>query len=112
MSFIVKKKIPLNFLGEGWETAYITFRPFTFADNTELLNLRKKITPADGTLPDEEDLTKNMLNLLSTHLIEGQGYDGKTLIDITPDNLTDLPIEIFAHIIKELQGQVPIDPKA
>jgi len=53
-----------------------------------------------------------MVNLLSTHLIEGKGYDGETLIDITPDNLTDLPIEIFAHIIKELQGQVPIDPKA
>lgn len=112
MAFIVKKKIVLNFLGEGWEDAYISFTPFTFGDNAELLKLRKKISPTNGEVPDEEDLTKDMLSLLRTHLIDGKGFDGEGLVDITGDNLTDLPIEIFAHIIKELQGQVPTDPKA
>lgn len=113
-TFVVKKKIELAFLGEGWEEAYITFSPFSFADNEQLLKLRSNVnvdnpeaTPQEGA----EKASKNMIALLQEKFVEGKGYDGTGLVDITKENLQDLPMEIINEALNVLQGKKTLVPK-
>lgn len=110
MQFVVKKRIELSFLGEGWEEAYAVFTPFTFNDNASLLKLRNL---ASGASIDPEEATKatgEIMTLLRGKFIEGKGFDGKTLVNITKENLADLPMEIITRILQTLQGQTVIPP--
>lgn len=112
-AFIVRKKIDLSYLGEGWEKAYITFTPFTFGDNASILKLRKMSLNAVNA--DDKELQKatdEIMDLLKSKLVEGQGYDGKTLVPITKENLSELPMELVTKILEELQGNAVIPPKA
>lgn len=112
-TFVVKKKIELAFLGEGWEEAFVTFSPFTFADNESLLKLRSQVnvenpeaTPQDGA----EKASKDMITLLQDKFVEGKGYDGEGLVAITKDNLADLPMEIINKALDVLQGKKTLLP--
>lgn len=114
-TFVVKKKIELAFLGEGWEQAYITFSPFSFADNEKLLKLRSKVNtdnPEDTTQEGAEEASNNIITLLQDKFIEGKGYDGEKLVDITKDNLKDLPMEIINEALSTLQGKKALPPNA
>lgn len=108
MAFIVKKKFDLKHLGEGWENAYIIFTPFTFDDNEELLSIRDliKTTDPDKVKPeDAKPASDVILKLLQDKLVEGKGWDGKKLIDITKENLGQLPMEVLTDSIATLQGK-------
>lgn len=110
MQFVVKKRIELNFLGEGWEEAYAVFTPFTFNDNAALLKLRN-LTAGASTDPEEATkATNEIMTLLRGKFIEGKGYDGKGLANITKENLADLPMEIITRILQALQGQTVTPP--
>ncbi len=114
MSFIVKKRIDLNYLGEGWEKAFVIFSPFSYADNLELIKFRKigaKISEVGAKDEDIEEASNKLLQLLTDKLVEGQGFNGKELEPITKANFKDLPIEVFNHCISQLQGEV-LGPKS
>lgn len=115
MQFVVKKRIELSFLGEGWEEAYVIFTPFTFNDNTALLKLRHLALGVSGPDIDVEEAnkaTKEIMVLLENKFVEGKGFDGKHLAPITKENLADLPMEIITRILQALQGQSVIPPNA
>lgn len=112
MTFVVRKKIDLSFLGEGWQEAYVIFTPFTFGDNTALLKLRTLSTGANISTDEAEKASKDIMELLQNKFVEGKGWDGEKLIDITKKNLVDLPMEIISHILTALQGQTTLPPNA
>lgn len=114
-TFVVKKHIPLDFLGEGWADAYVNFSPFSFSDNTALTKFRgevKKLQDNESANDKElETFTNKMLQIVLDKFIDGQGYDGEKLVPITKENFNDLPMEVFTHIIEKLQGE-QITPKS
>lgn len=113
MAFVVKKRIDLSFLGEGWDQAYITFTPFSFGENRELLTMRKNLTNLDAVSNEQaEKLSDDMLEMLRKKFIEGMGFTGEKLEPITIDNFDELPMELFAKVIAQLQGTNQIPPKA
>lgn len=104
-TFIVKKRVDLSFLGEGWTDAYIVFSPLTWNDQESMTSLRSKVIKMEkGELSEEESkkVSGAILDRIKKQLIEGQGYDGTKLIKITPDNFEELPMEVIIHCINEL----------
>lgn len=111
MQFVVKKKIDLSFLGEGWESAFITFTPFTFKDNDAIVSLRTKSTAENMTQEEIKKASDDLIDLLKSKFVEGQGFNGEKLVPITKDNLADLPMELITTCLVTLQGQSGIPPK-
>lgn len=114
-TFVVKKHIPLDFLGEGWEKAYIDFSPFSFNDNDRLLALKKVAVNPDAlntmSVDEAKEASDGIKGLLAEKLIGGQGFDGEKLIEITKENLGELPMEILVTALQTLQGQLNIPKK-
>lgn len=107
-TFVVKKRIELAHLGEGWEQAYLIFSPFSFADNETLIKFRGEAAALQGGDANEKEIekvTNRMLQLILGKFVEGKGFDGKTLIDITKENFAELPMEVFNLIVQQLQGE-------
>lgn len=108
MSFVVKKRIELNHLGEGWEDAYLIFSPFTFDDNVNLIALQKKLRDVAANNTDADDAqtaSKEMMKILKEKLVEGKGFDGDKLIDVTKENFHEMPMEVIVDVIYRLQGE-------
>lgn len=113
-NFIVRKKLSLSFLGEGWEEAYLILTPFTFNDNIQLVKFQKKFAGMAAESAGEEELletTSKMQELVSERLVEGKGFDGTKLVDITKEDLGSLPMEVFSRILNELKGET-LSPKS
>lgn len=93
--FVVYQTLKLDFLGEGWEEAYLKFNAVPYAD-TETL---QKDYGLEGVTPEsiknDPELQKKSAGFarkfLSKYYIEGKGFDGKTLIPIEKDELPLLP---------------------
>ena len=114
MTFIVKKKLSLDFLGEGWESAYAVFSPFTYEENLNLLKFNKKlrkIENAEASDKDLENAAEELKKILTDKLIEGMGYNGKELEAITQDNFKDLPMSVFTYCLTQLKGE-DLSPKS
>lgn len=103
-TFVSKRTIKLDFLGEDWKDAYVVMTPFSWDDNTVLLKYRN--SDPEKIIEDQEELSK----LIKDRLIEGKGWNGSELIPITKDNLGKLPAEAFQHIFQTLQGSI-VSPK-
>ncbi len=110
MTFVVRKKIELSFLGEGWQETYVIFTPFTFNDNATLLKLRGLATGAGTDAAEAEKASREIMGLLKDKFIEGKGFDGKALAPITKENLGELPMEIITKILTALQGATSLPP--
>lgn len=110
--FVVRKKIDLSHLGEGWEGAFVTFSPFSFRDNENLTKLRSIVTSEKVSEQEAEKASGEVVTLLQEKLIEGMGFNGEKLVPITKDNLVDLPMELVVTILQTLQGANQLLPKA
>lgn len=104
-TFVVRKKISLSFLGDGWADAYVEFSPFSFSDNDRIIELRKyRIDQMTENSKEAKKASDDLMAIIKDKFIAGKGYDGKELIDITKDNLNDLPMEVILKVLAELQG--------
>lgn len=113
MTFVVKKKLSLEMLGEGWEGAFVTFSPFSYEENLKLLKFQKTLEKAgnpDATEKDIEDAAGKLKEILTDKLIEGMGFNGKELEAITEKNFGDLPMSVFTYCLTQLKGE-ELSPK-
>ncbi|QNK82600.1 hypothetical protein [Nakamurella sp. PAMC28650] len=97
--FIVRKHVSLDFLGEDWKEAFIDYNAF---DSNDLLQISEIST-------DESDKTssfRRMLELLKANFLDGKGVGVDGLVDLTQDDLSQLPIEIVNRSIEALNGSV------
>jgi len=111
--FVVKKKILLDFLGEDWKEAFLTFSPFSYNDNLTLIKFRKEVKNITNESDDKDikTMSDRMISILQDKFVEGRGFDGEKLIPVTKDDLPELPQEVWERVIGELQGGM-LAPKA
>lgn len=110
--FKVRKEIKLSFMGTGWEEAYVAFSPFTFGDNGKVLGLYQLAQKQkEMKVSEAKQASDEIISILKDKFIDGKGYDGEKLVDVTAENLQDLPMELIVHILQTLQGQALIIPK-
>ncbi len=99
MAFVVKKQLSLDFLGEGWHGAYITFTLPSLKDSLA------QSTPSQEEIEKEpKKYTLEMVKYLEEHFIDGKGWNGNELVDLTKDDIQLLPTEVFAKGIELLSG--------
>jgi hypothetical protein len=105
MAFVVKKKLSLDFLGDGWKDAYLEFSGLTFKESRGFTSQK-----FDEKNPDSDENLNFVINLLKEHFLTGKGYDGTDLIDIAKDDIEDLPPEAISKAVEALVGGP--DPKS
>lgn len=104
--FTIKRKYSLQSLGDEWKDCYIDLNALTIRElNSDLSQLadlntqnRKEVSQATG----------KVLEIIKSHFISGTGVvDGK-VVEITKDDLEDLPAEVLGGILSFLsQGTQP-----
>jgi hypothetical protein len=101
----IEKRISLDFFGESYADSYVVFEAIPVR---EYENIQSKIATIQETNNNQEAMAF-MVNLLSDRLVRGEiAQDGK-LVELTKDDLLDMPGEFFTGVMERLTGQ---DPKA
>lgn len=77
--FLIKKRLSLKFLGEGWDAAYINFTPVTMDEVFELADLEGKVDKNDSTpgIKAAKAVFACGRKMLREHFIDGKGYGGE-----------------------------------
>lgn len=95
--FQVEKVLNLSFLGANWGTAELVFSGLTFAQ-------AKELSKVDFDNSDNEESTAFVESFLKEHFIRGKAWNGTQLVDITPDDLSELPVEVVNKAAELLVG--------
>lgn len=99
MAIVIKKRIDLGYLGEGYADSYLTFKAIAIREYDELTSKAKAV---------EKDQAK-ALPFITAQLKE-RFIEGKVLGEnVTADDLEDLPADVFLRCFEEIRGQ--LDPK-
>lgn len=106
MPIVIKRKISLDFLGEEYKEAYITFKAIPVKDFSELMQRM----PKDG----QEDNVKSMelmLEMLEKYFYEGKFPNDKgDLEPLSKEDVKDLDQQASLKCFQMLVGQ-DTDPK-
>jgi len=105
--FVVKKRLSLDFFGPDWAECYIDYTPITYTEANSLKALRD-VDPATLDETKREELAQQTIDMLKSHFVSGKGYTEAGVVDLEPDDLTELPVEIITKSIVILRGN--IDP--
>jgi hypothetical protein len=101
MAFVVTKELKLDYLGQGWEQAYLKLSSLSFNEMREFAKLGAKL---DKENPENDKNLDITLDLLQKHFISGKAWDGKELVELTPDDLGELPTDALTKGIQVLAG--------
>lgn len=102
------KTFPLDFVGEGWEKAYLKFKSFTLSDMKD-----KFVKLAEVDEKNVKDVTskmQTMIDLLKDKFISGEvlSDDSGKLETMTKDDIPALPIGVIVRAVVFLsQDAVP-----
>lgn len=99
MAFVVKKHLKLDFLGEGWEQAYLDFSGLTFKEVREFSKVQ-----VDTDNPDNEKNLDLTVTLLENHFLRGTAFDGQKQVDVKKEDLGDLPVDALTKAVQLLVG--------
>lgn len=100
MSIVVTKRISLEFLGDEYKEGYIKVKSIPLKEYATLQDEIKKV---------EEDNTKALAYirvLIKAQFIEGKIPQGTETVDLTAENLDELPGEVFVEVMGQLSGKV------
>jgi hypothetical protein len=105
MAFVVKKNFSLDFLGEGWQAAYINFSLPSLEESLQQASPSQEEIEADP-----KKYTLEMVSFLEEHFIDGKGFNGSQLVDLEKEDIKRLPTSVFAKATQLLSGAV--DPNS
>lgn len=105
MAFVAKKELKLDFLGEGWQSAYINFSLPSLKENLE-----QQFPSQEEIEADPKKYMSQMVAVLEKHFLDGKGFNGSQLIELTAADIQELPTSVFAEASKLLNGV--IDPNS
>ncbi len=89
----IKKRISLGFLGEDYTDSYMIFNCVSVAE-----------------FDDPKAFTGTVREETIKRFIEGKVNQDGQMVDITKDNITDLPSDVFIESFNHITGN-KIDPK-
>jgi hypothetical protein len=94
------RRVPLDFLGDGWESAYIDFRRGHWRD-TEVIE----------AIQQEKKGTDGLIAILQHMFAGGQMVDETgQLVEMVAENIAEFDNEALIELSEKMQGNV--DPKA
>lgn len=97
--FDIFRKLSLDFLGEGWQDCYITFRPAIIKEIKKLAKL------GDATDPEKTDEVVNAgVEFLKKKFVDGKAIKGGKTVDIKKEDFDELPIEVLNASFELLAG--------
>lgn len=99
MAIVIEKRVSLSFLGDKYESSYITFKSISIKEYEGLQVQAKEIEK------DQEKALPFIIGQLKDRFIEGNIDNQK----ITVEDLEDLPADVILECFKSIQGQ--LDPK-
>lgn len=97
--FVSNQKVSLASVGEGWADAYLTFKGISFNESLDFADLSTDESNAKAS-------ADKVLSLLQAHFVDGKGWNGTELVDITSDDLGDLPVSAITESLKALAGTI------
>lgn len=90
MSFVVKKRVSLEFLGEEYKDSYLILKSISVSEYEKLGD-------------------KTVRQAVTERVLGGEIQQDEGMIKITKDNIKDLPGEVFVQAFAAITGQ--LDPK-
>lgn len=103
MAIKIVKRVPLDYLGKGYEEAFLEFGAIAMRDYEELI--KKSQEYADK--PQES--IKFVQKVLQERFVGGKFPQEGELKDVSKDDLLDFDAEVFLRSFQTLVGQA--DPK-
>lgn len=107
MAFVVEKELKLNFLGDNWKEASITYNSLSYREMQDMATLQVNDTP--GSDENTKSFDK-LATLIQDKFLKGTAWNGEALVELTKDDLLDLPAEVINKSIELLSGAV--DPNS
>lgn len=92
--FNIERRVDISHLGEGWVDCYLTFNTLSYKDVSQILKLRQN--------KDESEMTIAMFEILKKNYKSGKVFDGTAIVDLSRDELEDMPLELLTKVISEL----------
>lgn len=105
--FVVFKTYKLDFLGSEWQDCFLKFKSISYEDS---LNLRKTydlVYTKEQIMKDpevEKKVATNTLKFLKDYYVDGLGFDGTAKVQILPDDLEALPVDVLVNAFYFLSG--------
>ena len=105
MALVIKKKVSFDFLGEGYEGAYLVFKSISVTEHEAITKKAKEFEDKP------EGSIEYMLGLLKKHFVSGKfPNDSDELTEVSSDDLDGLDAESLVRCFQIFTGQDP-DPK-
>lgn len=99
----INKRVSLEFLGEEYKESYLVFNAVKMKD---LDTIQEKAIAAQEHQDPKENL-EFFQSVIDPRFVEGKiSQDGK-LVDVTKEDLQDLPLDVYVTIFQELMGNLP-----
>lgn len=105
MAIVIKKKVSLEFLGEDYKDAYLTFKSIPVIDLEAVQSKLKKSEKQKGAAVD------TILDLLKEYFIDGQFPTNGGLESVAKEDLSGLDPPTCIECFRKFTGQ-ELDPKA
>lgn len=103
--FPVEKRLDLGFLGGNWTGAELVLSGLTFAQTKDLTNVGVKDNQNEA-----EANAEFVIKFLGDHFLRGKAWNGSALVDLTAEDIGDLPVEVCNKAVELLAGTP--DPKS
>lgn len=94
-TFLVEKKLTLEYLGEDYKDSYITFKVLPFRKYSEIMEKAKQIGE------DNEASIKYMQEIVSENFIGGM-FKGK---ELTQDDVAEFDGDTIVHAFQTIAGE-------
>lgn len=102
MALKIIKRISLEFLGEGYKDSYLDFNSIPLKEYGELHARTKEIEKKN----DDNASFDFIVDQVTSRFVGGKIKQGEEMVDVTKDNLEDLPGEVILKCLNNLVGDL------
>jgi hypothetical protein len=95
----ITKRVSLDFLGEIYADSYLTLKSIPMKDFQKVIENGQKASDVGGT-----ESLKYIQDQVQDRFVDGKVFNNGGLVDLTKDNLNELPGEVFTTAFQTLVG--------
>jgi hypothetical protein len=101
--FTAANRVSLSFVGTGWENAYVDVSIPSYGAIRQL---------ASTSAETDTERADAMLTLVQDQFVSGKAPVGEVMVDLTAEDIADLPVTAFERIVQVVTAKVPADPNS
>ena len=95
--FDIRKKLSLDFLGDGWEECYLIFSTPSIAELSKSVSGLENLD-AENPKGIQENFERAM-EMIENNFIEGKGLVGGKVVDVKKVDLREFPIDVINRVM-------------